>query len=101
MSDIVAACREIANRANPDMLIILESTTYPVTTEEVVLPMLNQWGLHVGKDLFVCFSPQGIDPGNALDTRRAISRKALEGSLLHAPRCADCAILKRSRSFLR
>jgi UDP-N-acetyl-D-glucosamine dehydrogenase len=65
MSYIVAACRETARCAHPGMLIILESTTYPGTTEEVVLPMLNQCGLEVGKDLFVCFSPERVDPGNA------------------------------------
>ena len=100
MSYIVAACREIANRANPDMLIILESTTYPVTTEEVVLPMLNQCGLHVGKDLFVCFRRNALIR-QTLDTRRATSRKPLEGSLLHAPRCAGCSILKPSRASFR
>jgi UDP-N-acetyl-D-glucosamine dehydrogenase len=65
MSFIVAACQEIARHFHPGMLIILESTTYPGTTDEVVLPMLAKSGLEVGKDFFLCFSPERVDPGNA------------------------------------
>lgn len=46
------------------MLVILESTTYPGTTEEVVLPLLANNGLRAGKDFFLCFSPERVDPGN-------------------------------------
>ena len=46
------------------MLIILESTTYPGTTDELVLPMLSKSGLEVGRDFFLCFSPERVDPGN-------------------------------------
>jgi UDP-N-acetyl-D-glucosamine dehydrogenase len=46
------------------MLIILESTTYPGTTDELVLPMLAKSGLVVGRDFFLCFSPERVDPGN-------------------------------------
>jgi UDP-N-acetyl-D-glucosamine dehydrogenase len=46
------------------MLAILESTTYPGTTDELVLPMLEQSGLKVGEDFFLCFSPERVDPGN-------------------------------------
>jgi UDP-N-acetyl-D-glucosamine dehydrogenase len=46
------------------MLIILESTTYPGTTDELVLPMLSRSGLEVGRDFFLCFSPERVDPGN-------------------------------------
>jgi UDP-N-acetyl-D-glucosamine dehydrogenase len=46
------------------MLIILESTTYPGTTDEFVLPMLEKSGLRVGEDFFLCFSPERVDPGN-------------------------------------
>jgi len=46
------------------MLIILESTTYPGTTDEFVLPMLERPGLGVGRDFFLCFSPERVDPGN-------------------------------------
>jgi UDP-N-acetyl-D-glucosamine dehydrogenase len=64
MSYIVSACQEIAKRTHPGMLAILESTTYPGTTEEVVLPLLSGSGLQVGRDFFLCFSPERVDPGN-------------------------------------
>src|SRR5581483_10020137 len=64
MSYIVSACQEIAKYFHPGMLAILESTTYPGTTEEVVLPMLSTQGLKVGEDFFLCFSPERVDPGN-------------------------------------
>jgi UDP-N-acetyl-D-glucosamine dehydrogenase len=65
MSHIVSACQEIARHFHAGMLIILESTTYPGTTDEVVLPMLQKSGLEVGNDFFLCFSPERVDPGNA------------------------------------
>jgi len=64
MSYIVSACGEIAKYFHSGMLVILESTTYPGTTDEVVLPMLEQGGLKVGQDFFLCFSPERVDPGN-------------------------------------
>jgi len=64
MSYIDAACRQIASHLHAGMLIILESTTYPGTTEEFVLPMLEKCGLRVGEDFFLCFSPERVDPGN-------------------------------------
>src|SRR6202142_1180514 len=64
MSYIVSSCQEIARHFHAGMLIILESTTYPGTTDEVVLPMLTQSGLEVGRDFFLCFSPERVDPGN-------------------------------------
>jgi len=64
MSYIVAACEEIAKYFHPGILVILESTTYPGTTDELVLPMLEKSGLLVGKDFFLCFSPERVDPGN-------------------------------------
>jgi UDP-N-acetyl-D-glucosamine dehydrogenase len=65
MSFIVSACEQIALYAHPGMLIILESTTYPGTTNEVVLPMLEERGLRAGEDFFLCFSPERVDPGNS------------------------------------
>jgi UDP-N-acetyl-D-glucosamine dehydrogenase len=65
MSYIVAACQEIAQYFHPGLLVILESTTYPGTTDELVLPMLEKSGLKVGQDFFLCFSPERVDPGNA------------------------------------
>jgi UDP-N-acetyl-D-glucosamine dehydrogenase len=64
MSYIVAACQEIAQYFHPGLLVILESTTYPGTTDELVLPMLEKSGLKVGDDFFLCFSPERVDPGN-------------------------------------
>jgi UDP-N-acetyl-D-glucosamine dehydrogenase len=64
MSYIDAACREIARYIHPGMLIILESTTYPGTTNEFVLPLLEKSGLRAGSDFFLCFSPERVDPGN-------------------------------------
>src|SRR5512141_2910106 len=64
MSFIVSACQEIAKFVHPGMLTILESTTYPGTTDELVLPMLSSTGMKVGQDFFLCFSPERVDPGN-------------------------------------
>jgi UDP-N-acetyl-D-glucosamine dehydrogenase len=64
MSYIVSACEEIAKYFHPGLLVILESTTYPGTTDELVLPMLEKSGLKVGVDFFLCFSPERVDPGN-------------------------------------
>jgi UDP-N-acetyl-D-glucosamine dehydrogenase len=64
MSFIVSSCQDIARHFHAGMLVILESTTYPGTTDELVLPMLAKSGLEVGKDFFLCFSPERVDPGN-------------------------------------
>ena len=64
MSYIVSACQEIAAHFHAGMLVILESTTYPGTTDELLLPMLAKSGLQVGTDFFLCFSPERVDPGN-------------------------------------
>jgi UDP-N-acetyl-D-glucosamine dehydrogenase len=64
MSYIVSSCQEIVRHFHAGMLVILESTTYPGTTDEVVLPMLTKGGLQVGRDFFLCFSPERVDPGN-------------------------------------
>jgi UDP-N-acetyl-D-glucosamine dehydrogenase len=64
MSYIVSSCQEVARFFHPGMLVILESTTYPGTTDELVLPMLTKSGLKVGSDFFLCFSPERVDPGN-------------------------------------
>ncbi len=59
-----AAARSIAPHLMADTLVTLESTTYPGTTEEVVQPILESHGRKVGKDLFLAFSPERVDPGN-------------------------------------
>src|SRR5579863_8779783 len=65
MSYIVSACQATAKYLRPGKLVILESTTYPGTTDELVLPMLEGPGWKVGEDFFLCFSPERVDPGNA------------------------------------
>ena len=64
LSHIVAAVWEIARHLHAGQLVVLESTTYPGTVEEVVRPMLEEGGLRGGKDFFLAFSPERIDPGN-------------------------------------
>jgi UDP-N-acetyl-D-glucosamine dehydrogenase len=64
MSYIVSSCEEIQKHFGAGKLVILESTTYPGTTDELILPMLSKGGLEVGKDFFLCFSPERVDPGN-------------------------------------
>lgn len=58
------SAREIVKYLHKDMLIILESTTYPGTTEELLLPILESTGLKCGKDFYLAYSPERIDPGN-------------------------------------
>jgi UDP-N-acetyl-D-glucosamine dehydrogenase len=65
MSFVVAATESIAQYLHPGLLVMLESTTYPGTTDELLLPKLAASGLEVGKDFFLCFSPERVDPGNA------------------------------------
>jgi UDP-N-acetyl-D-glucosamine dehydrogenase len=64
MSYIVSAVEAIAQHLHPGMLIVLESTTYPGTTDEVVQPLLESTGLKAGEDFFIAFSPERVDPGN-------------------------------------
>ncbi len=64
MSFIVSAAEAIAKNLRKGQVIVLESTTYPGTTEEVILPMLEATGLKVGRDFSLGFSPERIDPGN-------------------------------------
>src|SRR5881296_4237298 len=64
ISYVVAASREVAARFRPGQLIILESTTYPGTTEELLLPLFQENGAAIGRDFFLAFSPERIDPGN-------------------------------------
>ena len=68
---IVETAKQIAKRLRPGQLIVLESTTYPGTTDELVLPILEESGLEHGKDFFLAFSPEREDPGNRdYDTRK-------------------------------
>lgn len=64
ISYIVAATNAICSHLHPGQLIVLESTTYPGTTDEIILPQMQATGLQLGKDFFLAFSPERIDPGN-------------------------------------
>ena len=64
LSYILSATESVVATLRPGQLIILESTTYPGTTREVMLPLLERGGLKVGKDFFLAFSPERVDPGN-------------------------------------
>ncbi|MFQ5702495.1 MAG: nucleotide sugar dehydrogenase [Gemmatimonadales bacterium] len=64
VSYVIAAAEAVARTVRPGQVIILESTTYPGTTRELLLPSLAERGLEVGKDIFLAFSPERVDPGN-------------------------------------
>lgn len=74
MSFILKAADYIEAIAHAGMLVSLESTTYPGTTEEIIAPRLTDQGFTVGEDVFVAFSPERIDPGNAIYNVRTIPR---------------------------
>ena len=64
MSYVIASAEAVTRRAHPGMLIVLESTTYPGTTRDVMQPRLEKLGLVIGTDVFLAFSPERVDPGN-------------------------------------
>ena len=87
MSYVVAAAEAIAARLHPGMLVVLESTTYPGTTAEVLLPAFERSGLTAGKDFFLAFSPERVDPSNRnFNTRN--TPKVVGGT---TPACAAMA----------
>ena len=67
---VIAAAEEIAKTIHPVQLVVLESTTYPGTTEELILPILSRGKYEVGKDFYLAFSPERVDPGNKVYTTR-------------------------------
>lgn len=87
VSYIVAAVEEIKKRLHRDQLVVLESTTYPGTTDELILPMLESTGLRVGKDFFLAFSPERVDPGNRRFRTRNIPK--VVGGV--TPKCTELA----------
>ena len=89
LSYIIAAVEAVHNHLQPGKLIVLESTTYPGTTREVVLPILEKSGLKAGSDFFLAFSPERVDPGNKSFTTRNIP-KVIGGI---TPRCTELATL--------
>ncbi len=97
MTYIVAALDEIQRRLRKDQLIILESTTYPGTTEELIKPRLEESGLVVGQDVFLAFSPERVDPGNPTFSTRNIPK--VVGGV--TPRCTELAALLYSQCMER
>ena len=87
MSYVVSAAEEIAKYIHPGMLIVLESTTYPGTTAEVLQPMFEARGLKVGVEFFLAFSPERVDPANEkFNTRN--TPKVVGGT---TPACSEVA----------
>jgi UDP-N-acetyl-D-glucosamine dehydrogenase len=86
LSYVIAAARAAKPSLRPGMLVILESTTYPGTTEEVVQTILEESGLKAGSDFFLAFSPERVDPGN--ETWRTKNVPKVVGGLT-----PDCTIL--------
>jgi len=74
VSYILAAVEWVRENLHKEMLIILESTTYPGTTEDMILPMLEESGLKVGRDFYLAFSPERVDPGNTRFTTKNTPR---------------------------
>jgi UDP-N-acetyl-D-glucosamine dehydrogenase len=89
LSYVIASAEAVHNHLRPGQLIILESTTYPGTTREVVLPILGKSGLQVGRDFFLAYSPERVDPGNTTYTTGNIP-KVIGGI---TPRCTELATL--------
>jgi UDP-N-acetyl-D-glucosamine dehydrogenase len=89
LSYVVASVEAVQKHLKPGQLIVLESTTYPGTTRELVLPILERSGLQVGKDFFLAFSPERVDPGNKTYTTKNIP-KVIGGI---TPRCTELAVL--------
>ena len=83
----MSAVEAIAEHLHPGMLVVLESTTYPGTTEELVQPLLEQRGLKAGVDFFLAFSPERVDPGNGRFTTRNVP-KVIGGM---TPACSELA----------
>jgi UDP-N-acetyl-D-glucosamine dehydrogenase len=74
MSYVIATCEEVSKHIRPGQIIILESTTYPGTTDELMVPILEKSGLKVNKDFYVAFSPEREDPNNPNFTTETIPK---------------------------
>lgn len=88
ISFILQASRNICEYLRKETLVILESTTYPGTTEEIVLPELSVNGFEIGKDFFLAFSPERVDPGNRVYNTRNTPK--IVGGI--TPACTEMAL---------
>ncbi len=93
ISAILAAAAAVGRALVAGQLIVLESTTYPGTTREVVMPMLERNGLVAGEDFFLCFSPERVDPGN-VRWKTGNTPKVIGGV---TPRCTEVGATYYSR----
>lgn len=89
ISFVSSAVVEIEKYLHPDMLVILDSTTYPGTTDEVILSRLQRTGLKVGEDFYLAFSPERVDPGNPKWNTKNIPK--VVGGV--TPACTEHAVL--------
>jgi UDP-N-acetyl-D-glucosamine dehydrogenase len=87
LSYVVSAAEQVAKYLHRDMLIVLESTTYPGTTDELLVPLFEEKGFTVGTDIFLAFSPERVDPGNPQYSTKNIP-KVIGGA---TPRCTQMA----------
>ncbi len=93
VSFVIAASEAVAAALRPGQLVVLESTTYPGTTREVLLPALERKGFAVGKDFFLCFSPERVDPGN--DVWKTKNTPKVIGGVTPACTAAGLAVYER------
>jgi len=94
VSYIVAAADEVARYLKRGQLVILESTTYPGTTDELILPRLTARGMTVGKDFFLAFSPERVDPGNPVYQTRNIPK--VVGGVTKRCTAVACALYRQT-----
>ena len=94
LSIVLGAVEEIAERLRPGHLVVLESTTYPGTTREEVLPILAAGGLQVGTDFHLAFSPERVDPGRTDWTTKTTPK--IVGGITQECRDAACALYERA-----
>lgn len=95
LSFIVNVTEEVSNYLHPGMVIVLESTTYPGTTRELLLPKIESRGLKVGKDIFLAFSPERVDPGRE-DWTTVNTPKVIGGI---TPACLETALAYYGRAI--
>ena len=99
LSYVVLASNAVRDVLRPGQLVILESTTYPGTTRDIVLPILADSGLTIGEDFYLCFSPERVDPGNPVWTTH--NPKLVGGLTPSVQRSAPPSTARLSRQSCR